>query len=100
LVDEPLSHFVLAVQELMTNTLRHGGGWGRVRLRREGNLLTCTVIDHGPGFTGSFSHYGERPLESPEGGRGLFLARRLTKSFHVSSRPARTVITVTMELSN
>jgi anti-sigma regulatory factor (Ser/Thr protein kinase) len=98
LTDEPLAHFVLAVQELMTNALRHGGGWGRVRLCRDGDRLTCTVIDHGPGFTGDLAHCGESLLARSEGGRGLFLARRLTESFQVSSRPARTVVTVTVQV--
>lgn len=100
LSDEPLGHFALAVQELMTNAIRHGGGWGLVRLHRDGNLLTCTVIDFGPGFAGDPATFGALPSGDSKGGRGLFLARRLTTSMLVDSRRARTVVTVTVEMPN
>ena len=40
---------VLAVNEVMTNVVRHGGGIGQLRLWL-GRELRCQIIDHGSGF--------------------------------------------------
>ena len=98
LADDVLSDFVLAVQELMTNTVRHGGGWGRVRLWRDGDLLVCSMTDYGPGFPGEPPGEGQVPPAKAPGGRGLLLARRLTDSLHVRARPVGAVVTVTVRL--
>jgi anti-sigma regulatory factor (Ser/Thr protein kinase) len=97
LTSDALPDFVLAVQELMTNAVRHGGGWGRLRLWCSGDLLICTVTDHGPGFRAGPVAGGGSGAVAP-GGRGLFLVRRLTRSIEVQSGPSGSVVTVTMEL--
>jgi serine/threonine-protein kinase RsbW len=98
LADHVLADFVLAVQELMTNTVRHGGGWGRVRLWRDGDLLVCSMTDYGPGFPGEPPGDGQVPPATALGGRGLLLARRLTDSLHVRARPVGAVVTLTVKL--
>jgi anti-sigma regulatory factor (Ser/Thr protein kinase) len=98
LADQILADFVLAVQELMTNTVRHGGGWGRLRLWCDGVLLVCTLTDYGPGFPGEPLGEGQVPPAESAGGRGLLLARSLTDSLHVRARPVGTVVTVTARL--
>ncbi|GAB3969808.1 hypothetical protein GCM10027615_24820 [Plantactinospora veratri] len=45
-----LDDFVLAVNELMTNAVRHGGGQGWLRLWRTGEILYCLVSDTGAGI--------------------------------------------------
>lgn len=97
LAGDALLDFVLAIQELMTNAVRHGGGWGRVRLRRVEDRLVCTVTDHGAGFP-TQPDLSALPDVVAEGGRGLFLVRRLTHSMRVSSGPFGAAVTVTMEL--
>ena len=64
LVGHGLEDFVLAVHELVTNVVRHGGGSGEVRLWQHHDVLTCQVSDDGPGL-------GEVAvaLPSPGGGR-------------------------------
>lgn len=98
LLELVLPDFVLAVQELMTNAVRHGGGWGRVRLHRAGDLLVCTVTDRGPGLTGDLAELGALPPPDSEGGRGLFLARQMTDGLHISTGAAGVAVTVTMNL--
>ncbi|MFC7531779.1 ATP-binding protein [Actinoplanes sp. GCM10030250] len=93
-----LQDFVLAVQELMTNAVRHGGGWGRLRLYRDGFLLVCVVTDHGPGFTGDPAGPEVLPSLESEGGRGLWLARRAVSSLQISTSPFGVRATVTMKL--
>ena len=97
LTGDALPDFVLAVQELMTNAVRHGGGWGRVRLGRTENLLICTVTDYGAGFRADPASV-DAPAAVAEGGRGLFLVRRLTHSMRVNSGRFGAAVTVTMEL--
>ncbi|MBG0565425.1 ATP-binding protein [Actinoplanes aureus] len=98
LAGDALSDFVLAVYELLTNAVRHGGGWGRVALRRDGDLLTCVTTDYGPGFTDEPAGDDVPPPVMSFGGRGLFLARQLTDSMQISSSRARTAVTVTVKL--
>ena len=73
----PLYRFVVAVNELTTNAVRHGGGRGHLTLWRTGDRLHCQVTDHGPGLPVLQS----LAMPSPEavGGRGLLLARHGTE---------------------
>src|SRR3954447_20691012 len=49
LTGERLDDFVVAVNELLTNAVRHGGGLGRVALWRQDRDLVCEVSDSGAG---------------------------------------------------
>ena len=46
-----LEDFVAAVNELMTNAVRHGGGSGLVTLWRADGAVFCEVSDRGAGRT-------------------------------------------------
>jgi anti-sigma regulatory factor (Ser/Thr protein kinase) len=48
LTDLALYRFVVAVNELTTNAVRHGGGAGLLELRLVGAVLQCRVTDNGP----------------------------------------------------
>lgn len=76
--------FVLAANELVTNAVRHGGGSGRVTLRRLDDVVVCEVTDHGGGADAL-------PVRAPRadvpGGRGLWLAHQLTGSLLLTRRP-------------
>jgi anti-sigma regulatory factor (Ser/Thr protein kinase) len=66
---------VLAVHELATNTVRHGGGRGTLRIWRAPDALICEVADAGridQPLAGR-----ERPLAGQPGGRGLWLVNQL-----------------------
>lgn len=97
LTGEALLDFTLAVQELMTNAIHHGGGQAHLLLRCDAALLVCSVADNGPGFTEQPAT-GNPPPTDTEGGRGLFLARQLTRGLHIDSTPAGCTVTVTMDL--
>lgn len=81
---DQLEDFVLAAYELVTNAIRHGGGAGRLELRRHDGTLTCEVVDRGPGFDGLPVRL---PAADSPGGRGLWLAQRLGGNLTVTSRP-------------
>ncbi|MEH0986368.1 ATP-binding protein [Micromonospora sp. CPCC 205556] len=90
-----LEDFVLAVHELVTNAVRHGGGAGEVRLTRSANVLTCQVSDRGPGAGDAVVAL---PGSTVIGQRGLWLARELAGGLVLDSGPdgVRATISVTV----
>ena len=95
LVGDGLEDFVLAVHELVTNVVRHGGGSGAVRLWQRHDLLTCEVSDDGPGL-------GEMTVALPSPGevgrRGLWLAQQLTEGLMIDNSGQGTIASVTAQL--
>lgn len=88
--------FVLAIHELVTNAVRHGGGAGNLHLLRQGDVLVCEVVDHGNGAD-------DLPVRLPAanlpGGRGLWLAHQLAGSLMVARRADGVTATVTVCLT-
>jgi anti-sigma regulatory factor (Ser/Thr protein kinase) len=84
---------VLVVHELATNVIRHGGGFGRLRVWRESGRIVFRVSDSGPGMP--------LRLEAPDarrpGGRGLWIARRLA-DLRIETGPSGTVVVAAMPL--
>ncbi len=91
----PLDDFVVAVHELVTNAVRHGGGRGRLHLRRDGDTLVCDVVDHGGGFTDGVPLPAGPPPAVVTGGRGLLLAGVLADTLMISDGPDGVTATVT-----
>lgn len=94
-----LDGFVLAINEIMTNAVRHGGGHGRVCLWRTAAGLRCEVRDPGTG-TGEPARFNGHALPPTEatGGRGLWLARHLCDSFDVDFGHDGTRVELTMAI--
>ena len=80
-----MDDWITAVNELVINVLRHGGGHGRLRLIAAGRLI-CEVADHGPGFdTGRYLARSERPPLSGTGGMGsVWAAHHLSLNVEVA----------------
>ncbi|MEV4635923.1 ATP-binding protein [Actinoplanes sp. NPDC049548] len=95
LVDEALDDFVIAVHELVTNAVRHGGGSGVLRLRRDGDTLVCDVVDRGAGFADGIPVAAGPPPAEATGGRGILLARHLADTLLISDGPDGVTATVT-----
>ena len=73
-----LEDFLLAVDEMTTNALRHGRPPVDLRLWAGEKRLVCTVTDRGAGLQDPFIGYG--PAHGDDlslGGMGLWLARQL-----------------------
>ncbi|MEV0000756.1 ATP-binding protein [Micromonospora sp. NPDC050980] len=99
LAGQRLDDFVLAVNELITNAVRHGGGQGRLRLWRRGGDVVCEVADHGPGISARRLRDRGRPAPETAGGWGLWLARELSDTMEVETGDAGTVVRITAALS-
>jgi anti-sigma regulatory factor (Ser/Thr protein kinase) len=88
--DERTERLVLAVNELASNSIRHGGGTGRLLVWRESDTLLCEVRDDG--------HIAEpmagriRPGPEEHGGRGLWLVNQLCDLVQVRSSPSGSVV--------
>jgi anti-sigma regulatory factor (Ser/Thr protein kinase) len=82
----------LAVHELATNSLRHGGGRGVLRVWQEPDALVCEIHDAG--------HVedplvGRRiPTARQEGGRGVWIANQLCDLVQLRTTPTGTTIRV------
>ncbi|MEV0391387.1 ATP-binding protein [Nonomuraea sp. NPDC050643] len=92
LTDLALYRFVVAVNEITTNAVRHGGGSGRLHLWYDGERLHCRVTDRGPGLPDPLDPR-PAPPESPNG-RGLWLARQNVGRFTLHSDADGTTITL------
>jgi serine/threonine-protein kinase RsbW len=101
LVEPFLSDFILAVNEVTSNAVRHGGGNGRLRLWQSLASLICEVDDDGRVTDGTMApaattdqRMREHPAPGPtaEGGRGLWLARRLCDTVDVTATAAGTSV--------
>ncbi|MEE6257110.1 ATP-binding protein [Plantactinospora sonchi] len=91
---ERLDDFVLAVNELITNAVRHGGGRGGLRLWFAEGVLHCVVSDTGTGITGDRLDEHARPEPETAGGWGLWLARQLSDEMLVRSGADGTTVRI------
>jgi anti-sigma regulatory factor (Ser/Thr protein kinase) len=76
LAGRQLEDFVLAVNEVTTNAVVHGGGAGLLRMWRCSGGVRCEVTDDGGGLD-TQALVGPRPPAHAVRGRGLWLARQL-----------------------
>jgi anti-sigma regulatory factor (Ser/Thr protein kinase) len=96
LTGDALYDFVVAVHELVTNAVRHGGGRGHLLLRRDGDTLVCDVVDRGDGFAHGVPVGGPPPAADTPGGRGILLANQLTDTLLISDTPDGVTASVTV----
>ncbi|GIF75951.1 ATP-binding protein [Asanoa siamensis] len=88
---------VVAVNELLANAIRHGGGRGRLDLATDDTTITCSVTDYGgaaviPTIT--------EPRPDVPGGRGLWLVDRLCDTLDIDPHPDGLTVTVNIHLTS
>jgi len=88
-----LEDFVVAVNEIITNAVLHGGGGGRLRMWWQHGRLWCEVTDEGPGMPRGWSSAAPPPSGFEAGGRGLWLTRLLCDQLTIVSGPGGTSVT-------
>lgn len=86
---EQASDFVLAVNEIVSNSVSHGGGSAAVLVWTSDGEIVCEVADEGPGIAEPFPGYLPPDLTTASsGGMGMWLARQLCDHLEVrSGRP-------------
>jgi serine/threonine-protein kinase RsbW len=99
LAGQRLDDFVLAVNEMMTNVVRHANGSGMLTLWYQNETLQCEVVDEGPGIPAE--RLNGHPLPSPFAinGRGLWLAHRLCDSVTINTGPRGTTVHLAIALA-
>ena len=82
---------MLSFHEIATNSLRHGGGHGHLRVWAEAGRLICEVRDHGriarQPLVGRV-----RPAHGQSGGWGLWLANQLCDLVQLRELPEGSVV--------
>lgn len=89
--EDPALDYLLAVGEVTTNVVEHGGGYGELMLWRHPGKLVCQVRDEGPGFD-DLQAGTQAPAGRATGGYGLYLARQLCDGVEIASQPGDTTV--------
>jgi serine/threonine-protein kinase RsbW len=98
LAGQALDDFVLAIYEMLTNAVRHGGGTGSLRLWRDGDALVCEVRDTGDGIAVPGAGGAPRSSRYTPGGLGIWIAGQLTDSMRVYSGASGTTVRILARL--
>ena len=98
LTDRAQFNFILVINELTTNVIRHGGGRGCVRLWRHHDELWCEVVDTGPGIP-ALPLQRMREARSAPRGHGLWLAHHICADMHIDTGRHGTRVLVRFALS-
>jgi anti-sigma regulatory factor (Ser/Thr protein kinase) len=85
---------VVAVNEIASNSVRHGGGWGTLLVWADGERLVCEVRDRGRIRDPLVGRH--RPSANQSGGRGVWIANQLCDLVQVRSSTAGTVVRLHM----
>ncbi|GAA4470619.1 ATP-binding protein [Phytohabitans houttuyneae] len=95
---EQVERLLIVGGELATNAIRHGGGSGRLRLWRDGELLRCQISDCGQGMRDTAAG-SRQPEPTALGGRGLWIVRRLCTDVVIETSPKGTTVTAAIPLN-
>jgi anti-sigma regulatory factor (Ser/Thr protein kinase) len=96
LSDARTAELVLAVNEVVTNSLRHGGGEGTLEIWCEPDRVICEVRDRGHITSPLAGRH--KPSVDRESGRGLWLANQLCDLVQIRSSSAGSTVRVHMRL--
>lgn len=93
-----IADLVLAVSEIATNSLLHGGGAGTLWVWRAGDTIICEVRDEGRIEDPLVGR--RRPSPSALGGRGLWLANQLCELVQVRAFASHGVVRLHMWIAD
>ncbi|SFF83883.1 sensor histidine kinase [Blastococcus tunisiensis] len=96
---DTVEDYLLAVDEMTSNAVRHGGPPVSLRLWVGADRVVCTIDDRGPGFDDPFAGYGPAHGEDlSRGGMGLWLARQLCDHVDISGDDGGARVRLTVRL--
>lgn len=90
LARKPAVALVLAVNEIATNSLQHGGGRGELRVWSEDGSVICEISDRGH-ITSALAGRLPPALDGADGG-GLWLANHMCDLVQIFSSPGGTAV--------
>lgn len=90
LEQDRVARFTLAVNEIVTNAIQHGGGAVTVTIARANDRVVVEVRDSGGGIPASVG--ADLPGHEQPRGRGLWLARHLSDDLIIGSLDPGTVV--------
>ena len=85
---------VLAVNEVVTNTLRHAGGRGSLRIWCDARAFICEIRDRG--VIGDPLVGRHRPSPRQDGGRGLWIANQVCDLVQIRTGPEGSAVRMHM----
>jgi anti-sigma regulatory factor (Ser/Thr protein kinase) len=91
-----LPDLTLAVNELAANSVRHGGGSGRLAVWAEGDQLVCQLSDSG--YVADPLAGRIPPAPGSSGGRGLMMVHQLCDLVRVHSTSAGTTVRIQLRI--
>jgi anti-sigma regulatory factor (Ser/Thr protein kinase) len=94
--EQRAADLVLALSEVATNSVLHGGGEGDLAIWNEDGALVCEVRDAGQIEDPLVGR--QRPASSQIGGRGLWIANQLCDLLQIRSGKAGTQVRLRMEV--
>ncbi|MET7394385.1 ATP-binding protein [Dactylosporangium sp. NPDC005572] len=98
--EQRLEDFVLAVNEIVTNAVRHAGGRGSLRMWVIDGELVCEVTDKGSGIPAERLNGQTLPPSNATSGRGLWLARHLVDAVEVRTGAGGTIVVLRIQTSS
>jgi anti-sigma regulatory factor (Ser/Thr protein kinase) len=95
-LDGRASDFMLAANEAATNSIRHGGGKGRLKVWRADGSVVCEVVDAGAFDVPLAGRRRPQPMQ--EGGFGVWLLHQLCDLVQVRSIEGGSVVRLHMTI--
>jgi anti-sigma regulatory factor (Ser/Thr protein kinase) len=96
---DAVEDYLLAVDEMTSNALRHGAPPVSLRLWVSADRIVCTIRDHGAGWDDPFAGYGPaHGADLSRGGMGLWLARQLCDHVDISGGADGATVRLTLRL--
>lgn len=97
LAEDRTEDLILAVNEIATNSVVHGGGGGTLSVWREDHTVVCEVRDEGQIADPLAGR--RRPRDDAVGGRGLWIANRVCDLVQVRTFQAGGVVRMHVRLA-
>jgi anti-sigma regulatory factor (Ser/Thr protein kinase) len=95
--EDLVQDYLLAVDEMTSNAVRHGGRPVDLRLWIGADRIVCTIGDRGTGWDDPFAGYGPaHGQDLSRGGMGLWLARQLCDHVDISTGTDGAMVRLTL----
>lgn len=95
--EDAVGDMVIAVNEIATNSVRHGSPMAELRMWSDGGSVFAEIRDHG-NWTPPATAGTDPPPDDAEGGMGLWVTRQICRAVHIRTGEHGTVVLLEMPL--